>query len=460
MIQKNIDEAIYEKYIAPTKAERSRCIGIEIEMPIVNLNKAPVEEAVIFEMSRAFRKEFGFNAVGFDANGNVNSMLDDVTGDDLSFDCSYSNLELSLGKGENLFEIKDRFDEYYRFINEFFAKYNYTLTGMGINPYYNINHNKPIPNERYRMLYHYLHSYKKYKNSGRFFHDRPDFATFSSASQVQIDVRYDDLIDVINTFGKIEPYKALLFSNSYFPESPELMCSRNMFWENSMQGYNPHNIGMFDCDLSSIDDLTNYIKTNSIYCTMRNGKYIDFTPIPIDEFWKRDSVKGEYFDGEKYREIEFTPSIEDFQYLRTFKFEDLTFRGTIEFRSSCCQPISDSMTVAAFHIGLMENVSALKQLIDDDTVIYSHGYNATELQRMFSNRELPHFADKEQVSQMLIKILGLAEEGLKRRKHGEEFFLKPLYERAKHLTNPAKEMLAGLGRGKTIEQFIAEYAKV
>lgn len=81
MIRKNIDEAIYEKYIAPTKAERSRCIGIEIEMPIVNLNKAPAEEAVIFEMSRAFRRKFGFNAVGFDANGNVNSMLDDVTDD-------------------------------------------------------------------------------------------------------------------------------------------------------------------------------------------------------------------------------------------------------------------------------------------------------------------------------------------------------------------------------------------
>lgn len=460
MIQKNIDEAIYDKYIAPTKAERSRCIGIEIEMPIVNLNKSPVDESVIFEMSRTFQKRFGFTAVGFDADGNVNSMLDDATGDDLSFDCSYSNLELSLGKGKNLFEIKNRFDEYYRFINDFFKDHNYTLTGMGINPYYNINHNKPIPNERYRMLYHYLHTYKKYKHTGRVFHNRPDFATFTSASQVQIDVRYDDLIDVINTFGKIEPYKALLFSNSYFPESPKLMCSRNMFWEHSMQGYNPHNIGMFEYDLGSVDDLVNYIRSTSIYCTMRNGKYIDFTPIPIEEYWKLDSVRGEYFDGENYREIEFVPSIEDFKYLRTFKFEDLTFRGTIEFRSSCCQPISDSMTVAAFHIGLMENVPELKQLINNDTVIYSHGYSATELQRLLSYRELPSFADKQKISQRLVQILNLAEEGLERRGHGEEFFLKPLYERAEDLTNPAKKMLDGLDRGETIEHFIAEYAKV
>lgn len=48
-------------------------------------------------------------------------------------------------------------------MNDAFSKYDYTLTGMGINPHYNINHNKPIPNERYRMLYHHLHTYKAYE---------------------------------------------------------------------------------------------------------------------------------------------------------------------------------------------------------------------------------------------------------------------------------------------------------
>ncbi|MGN1116369.1 MAG: glutamylcysteine synthetase, partial [Candidatus Ornithomonoglobus sp.] len=132
MEQSVIDKAIYEKYITPTKSKTKRFIGIEIEMPVVNLNKAPVEEEVIFKMAAAFRERFGFHAVGQDACGNINSMQNDVTGDDLSFDCCYSNLELSLGKGGNLYQIKDRFDKYYTFINDFFADYNYTLTGMGI----------------------------------------------------------------------------------------------------------------------------------------------------------------------------------------------------------------------------------------------------------------------------------------------------------------------------------------
>ena len=462
MYQETINKAIFDKYIKPTKSDRTRSIGIEIEMPVVNLNKAPVEETVVFEMSKAFCEHFGFVPVGLDADGNVNSMLDKSTGDDLSFDCSYSNLELSLGKGENLFEIKKRFDKYYSFINDHFKKYNYTLTGMGVNPYCNINHNKPIPNERYRMLYHYLHSYKEHKGAETdvVFHNRPDFGTFTSVSQVQIDVYYDDLIDVINTFGRLEPYKAMLFSNSYLPEYPDLLCSRNMLWEHSMQGYNPHNIGMFEYSLKNVDDLVDYIKSTSIYCTVRNGKYVNFTPIPINEYLHTDSVKGEYFDGERYRTIKVVPELDDLLYLRTFKFEDLTFRGTIEFRSSCCQPISDSMTVAAFHIGLLENVQQLKKLLENDTVIYSHGYSASELQRLFSRRNIPSFTDKRKLSRRLTEILDLAADGLKKRGHGEEVFIESLYERASQLTNPARKMLDGLDKGETIEHYIQEYAQI
>ncbi len=459
MEQSTIDSAIYEKYIAPTKVKRQRYIGIEIEMPIVNLNKAPVEEENVFEMSESFCGRFGFIAAGYDSKGNVYSMSDPATGDILSFDCAYSNLELSLGKEKNLHVIKTRFDKYYAFINEFFSRYNYTLTGMGINPYYKINHNKPIENERYRMLYHYLHTYKKYKNTGFVFHDYPTFGTFTSASQVQLDVFYNDLIRVINTFVKLEPYKSLLFANSIMPGVfDDLLCTRNMLWERSMQGYNPHNIGMFEYELKDTDDLVEYIKTTGIYCTMRDGKYVNFKPIPIDEYLKRDEVTGEYFNGSGYEDVTLKPCLEDLKYLRTFKFEDLTYRGTVEFRSSCCQPISESMTVAAFHIGLLEQLGELQNLLSGDNVIYSHGYSASELQRMLSKKELPDFIDRESLKTELLEILDISKSGLRHRNMDEEIFLAPLYERARELSNPAKAMSDGLNRGISPEHYIKEYS--
>ena len=64
--QSEIDSAIYEKYILPTKSKSRRFIGIEIEMPIVNLNKQPVEEKVVFEMTKSFCEHFGFKVIGRD----------------------------------------------------------------------------------------------------------------------------------------------------------------------------------------------------------------------------------------------------------------------------------------------------------------------------------------------------------------------------------------------------------
>ena len=93
-----IRKAIYEKYIAPTKAERPDYIGVEIEMPVVNLNGKPVDEAVCISIAGKFTDHFGFVPEGHDSEGNLTSSKHKPTGDILSFDCCYSNLELSFGK--------------------------------------------------------------------------------------------------------------------------------------------------------------------------------------------------------------------------------------------------------------------------------------------------------------------------------------------------------------------------
>lgn len=461
MEKNRIKELIYKKYIEPTKTDRSRSIGIEIEMPIVNMKGEPVDEQISLNVAEKFRAQFDFKPVGCDDDNNVNSMTNEESGDNLSFDCSYSNLELSLGKGTDLFEIKKRFYTYYKWLKEAFSEYGYMLTGMGINPHYNINHNQPVPNERYRMLFHHLHSYPQYSEKTDLkFTDRADFGTFTNASQVQIDVYYDELIDTINTFGLLEPYKALLFSNSYMEEYPSQMCARNMLWERSMQGYNPHNIGMFSHKLKDTDELIEYIMSTSIYCTMRNGKYVNFKPVPIAEYFQADIIKGEFYNGTEYQPIEITPCEEDIVHLRSFKFEDLTFRGTIEYRSTCCQPVRDSMTLSAFHIGLTEMLYELKAVLENDDVIYGHGYDATELQKLLSQRDIPTFIDETELKKQLKTILDIASEGLKKRQYGEEKFLEPLYRRAEKLTNPAKEMIDGIEKGKTLNDFIYDYSSI
>jgi gamma-glutamylcysteine synthetase len=462
MVEQNlVRKKLYEKYIEPTTKKRRKYIGIEVELPIINLDKQAVDFAQVHRLTERFMDHFGFAVESRDEEGNVSAAKHADTGDILSYDCSYNNLELSLGREETLHPLYRRFCEYYTFIQAELKEIHYTLTGMGINPYRSYNHNVPIPNGRYRMLYHHLSSYPRYLDLPMKFHKYPDYGLFSSASQVQLDVDYEELTQTIRAFSKVEPIKALLFNNSVLLDDHEdLACCRDMFWENSTHGINPHNIGMFDCAIETVDDLLNYIESTSMYCLERDGKYINFPPIPVTEYFKADSITGEYYEDGAYHEISFAPDIADLAYLRTFKFEDLTFRGTIEFRSVCCQPVSDVMTVAAFHLGLKHVLLEFDRLMQEDTVLYHHGMSATELRKLFVKRELPDFVEKDALYTLAQQVVELAEKGLRQRGYGEETFLEPLYRRIRSRTNPAGNMLRKLRDDAAMEDVILEYSRL
>lgn len=452
---------LYDRYIKPTENKKGSFIGVEIEMPIVNLEHRAVDFEIVHKLTAAFLREFGFIPTGIDEQGHIYSALNRENGDIFSYDCSYNNMEFSFGKESELHTIHERFVRYYRFVQDFFNPYHYTLTGMGINPNRLVNNNIPIENGRYKMLFHHLSSFSKYAQLPMYFHRYPQFGMFSSASQVQLDVTKETLPHVINTFNQLEPIKALLFNNSVLLyENEELLCCRDMLWENSTHGINPHNVGMYVCEIKTIDDILNYIATTAIYCVERNGKYLNFKPVNILEYFNMDTLTGEYAENGAIFSMEFHPQPEDIAYLRTFKFEDLTYRGTIEFRSCCCQPISDVMTVSAFHLGLLNKTAALQELINNDRTIYNNGYNAVELRKQLVCRELPAFIDEDSLYDFAREVLDLCKQGLLERGFGEEIYLAPLYERIEKRTNPARTMLERLKNGEGINDIVNDYARV
>lgn len=452
---------LYNEFIKPTTRKKN-FIGIEIEIPIINLNKEAVDFDVVHEITGKFQNNYlDFKPEGIDYEGNTFSLKNPETDDIVCYDCSYNNIEFAMGKEKDLFTINDRFCDYYSFVKESFEEYNHTLTGMGINPYRKYNINKPIPSERYLMLYHHLKSIEKYDDVPMHFHKYPEYGMFSSASQVQLDVYKDDLVKTINVFSKIEPIKALLFSNSVFlDENKHLTCFRDALWEYSTHGVNPHNIGGYDVDFKSLDDLQAYLESLNIYCVMRDEAYINFPSMNLLDYFNQEYVTGEIYHNGEYRSIDIKPNIEDIKYLRPFKFINLTFRGTVEFRSICTQPIRDSMCVAAFHLGLKDKLDELEYIIDNDEVIYHKGYTAGELRKLLIHEEIPSFVDKKGICNLSKDIVDLASEGLKERGIGEEVFVKPLYERIKMHTNPGKELITSIHSGVKLESIIDDYGKL
>lgn len=447
---------MYQKYITPTERKGENYIGIEIEMPVVNLSGEATDFSVTQSAAGKFMDHYKFDPIGHDENGQVYSATDAVTGDNLSFDCSYNNLEVSFGKEKSLAVIDKRFREYVTFLNNELGKSGHIVTGMGINPFYKNVRKDFLPVPRYQMLEGFLMRCKDWKIP-MYFHPYPDFATYASASQVQLDIEKDALLDTIHAFSMLEPIKAVLFSNSWMEDEPELLCVRDRFWENSTHGINTHNIGMYDRRPETIDELLDYISRTSIFCTMRDGHYIHFKPIPIIDYFDMDHVVGEYYEHGVYTPYTFKPEREDIQYLRTYKFIDLTFRGTIEYRSACCQPFDSAMCVAALQLGLAEQTKELSEILDNDESIYHHGYSDAELRNILNMREWPEFIDRKGLRSLCLSILELAKKGLEKRDAEDVKYLDPLFERADALMSPARQMLESLEAGTPIEEYVRYY---
>ena len=457
-LEEKLQSLIYNKYIKPTERPKKEFAGIEFELPIVNLQKKPVDFTLIHELTDRFIAQFGFTDIHRDDNGDIYNCVEPETGDCLSYDCSFNTLEFSFGIDEDLGVIDGRFRTYYAFIQDYLLAHHHTLTGMGLNPYRHFNNNVPIANGRYRMLLHHLESYPKYPRT-IVFHDRPNFGLFSCASQVQLDAQKDTLVDTLNTFTKLEPIKALLFANSPWED---FLCARDYFWKHSMHGVNPHNVDIYDKELHSVDEVVAYIRTMSLYCVERGDKYINFAPTPLESYFTKDEVTGEYYDNNEgvYKRITFTPEWDDLQYLRSFKFDDVTFRGTIEFRSACEQPVRDIMTVAALQTGLIEVLPELDERLDKAPFLYEQGYSHLELRELLVKRELPDFLRERDLELLLGDVIDLAAEGLRKRGRGEEKYVQNLYSRADHLMSPARVQVEGMESGVPLEYYIEDYAKL
>lgn len=53
-----IEEAVYERYIMPTKRKSTRLLGLELELPIVNKDNMPVDFKIVHKVTDEFVRHF------------------------------------------------------------------------------------------------------------------------------------------------------------------------------------------------------------------------------------------------------------------------------------------------------------------------------------------------------------------------------------------------------------------
>ena len=416
-------ELLKKRYLKNIKENPDLFIGIELEFPIVNLEGKATDGEVVKDLFRYLPSVLGFTIEKVDDFGNPIQLFDLVSQDTILFEVAYTTIEFAFGKAESIQEVEERFDFYMATIQTKLGEANHAIVGCGIHPNWDKNENCPVAYPRYQMLMDYLNLSRNVTKSD--LHHFPEYGAFICGSQVQLDVSKSNFLRVINAFTQIEAAKAYLFANSEFSGADwDTKISRDIFWEESMHGIYPENVGVNARLFKDENDFFDYLDHSAIFTAERDGETYYFYPIRAKDYLGTPEIHAFALDG---REILLFPQEKDFKTHRSYQYQDLTTRGTIEFRSVCTQPLNRTFAATAFHLGLLVHLDKLEAYLRTAPFFTTAGRDYKFLRRQFSKKKL---TDQEETAivEFSKELLFLAEEGLEKRGKQEMTYLQPLKE--------------------------------
>ena len=421
-------ELLKQRYYEPIKEQPELFVGIELEYPVVNLSGNATDVSLTKQLLVYLMDNFDFQADKYDSDNNPIQHIEQASGDMILFEVSYNTIEFAFAKASRIAEVEERLDTYLSMIQPYLRNHNHELQGWGVNPNWAKNDNSPVKSPRYEMLMDFLELSKAKNNP--FFHNYPEYGSFICGSQVQLDVSKLSYLRVLNAFNQIEGPKAVLFANSEFWGSDwDLAISRDVFWENSMHGVFEENAGIFPRMFKNEDDYFSYLSETAIFTAKRAEETYYFEPIRAKDYLNKSAIQAWSIHG---KEVSIKPSEDDFKTHRSYQFQDLTTRGTIEFRSVCTQPFSATFAPAAFHLGLLVNLERLENILKESPFFEAFDFDYPRIRRLFSKKDISD-TDLKLIFPLTEALLVCAEDGLKSRGFGEEIYLAPLKEKLKAL---------------------------
>ena len=416
-------QILKSRYLKNIKENPELYIGIELEFPIVHTKGKPTDIEVTKDLMRFLVDNLSLEVEKEDQDGNPIQLVEPKSQDRILFEVSYTTLEFAFGRAQKIQEVEGRFDAYMKVIQEILGEKDHAIQGWGIHPNWDQNDNRPVAYPRYQMLMDYLHMGSRQERFN--LHDFPQYGAFICGSQVQLDVSTANYLRVINAFTQIEAAKAYLFANSEFSGADwDTQISRDIFWEDSMHGIYPENVGVNAKLFKDEDDFFDYLDRSAIFTAERDGETYYFSPIRARDYLTTDEILAYTLNG---KETLLVPQEKDFQTHRSYQYQDLTTRGTIEFRSVCTQLLDRTFASAAFHLGLLINLDKLEAYLETASFFENFGRDYKSLRRQFSKKQLTD-EEKAGVVQFSKDLLVIAEQGLESRGLREMIYLEPLKE--------------------------------
>ena len=417
-------ELLKSRYLKNLRDNPAIFVGIELEYPVVSIDGQATDIIVVQNLMRFLTSRLNFTIEKFDDFGNPIQLVDSISQDRILFEVSYTTIEFAFAKADSIKDVESRFQQYIDVIQRKLGEDHHAIVGCGIHPNWDKNKNCPVAYSRYQMLMSYLKMSRTVTDIP--LHHFPEYGAFICGSQVQLDVSKSNYLRVINAFTQIEAVKAYLFANSEFSGADwDTKIARDIFWEESMHGIYPENVGVNARLFNDEDDFFDYLDHSAIFTAERDGQTYYFYPIQVRDYLATPEIQAYALNGD---EIFIYPQEKDFETHRSYQYQDLTTRGTVEFRSVCTQPLDRTFASAAFHLGLLLNLDKLEAYLEAAPFFEAFGRNYKFLRRQFSKKKL---TDEEETTiiEFSKDLLLLAEEGLEMRNKQETIYLQPLRDK-------------------------------
>lgn len=416
MTKQQAIKLLKEKYLSNMKEDSELFVGVELEFPIVETNGNKTNIEVTKNLFRTLANLSDFEVEKIDDDQNPIQLVHCSSKDRILFELSYNTIEFAFERARSINEVAKRFEDYLKIIQPILQENNHEIQGHGIHPLWQENDNSPVKIERYKMLMAFL----AMNGTGMKTHSYPSYGAFICGNQVQLDVRRDNYLRIINAFNKIEAAKAYLFSNSEFSaEVWDTKIARDIFWEESLHGYYKENVGIYPKDYQSEEEFFNNLARTAIFTATREGKSYYFKPIRVEDYLDQKEITAYTADG---NEKIINPVKEDLKQHRSYQFQDLTARGTVEFRSVCTQPLETTFAPIAFELGLFVQLEKLENYLEDCSFFKNEEQDYRKLRKKYSKKILSK-EEKEAIQSFSKDLLDIAEAGLMKRGCGEEKFL-------------------------------------
>ena len=416
MTKQQAIKLLKEKYLSNMKEDSELFVGVELEFPIVETNGNKTNIEVTKNLFRTLANLSDFEVEKRDDDQNPIQLVHCSSKDRILFELSYNTIEFAFERAHSIDEVAKRFEAYLKIIQPILQENNHEIQGHGIHPLWKENDNSLVKIERYKMLMAFL----AMNGTGMKTHPYPSYGAFICGNQVQLDVRRDNYIRIINAFNKIEAAKAYLFSNSEFSsEAWDTKIARDIFWEESLHGYYRENVGIFPKDYQSEEEFFNNLARTAIFTVTREGKSYYFKPIRVEDYLDQKEIIAYTTDGE---EKNINPVKEDLKQHRSYQFQDLTARGTVEFRSVCTQPLETTFAPIAFELGLFVQLEKLENYLEHCSFLKNEKQDYRNLRKKYSKKILSK-KEKEKIKTFSKELLEISKSGLLERGYEEEKYL-------------------------------------